>query len=108
MGGDTQNFVQQSSIEEFDKIMSINARGTLLCVRAVSAAMAKQELLPSVTGRHGTRSVGRGSIVNLGSASSYVASPGTNPYTMSKHAIIGLTKAAGKPLFPKKRFYIHS
>ena len=67
----------------------------MLCVRAVSKAMSTQEPL-TYEGRRGSRSLGRGSIVNMGSASSYVGAPGTMSYTTSKHAIIGLTKTAGK------------
>ncbi len=65
------------------------------CVRAVSKAMSAQEPL-SYEGRHGSRSLGRGSIINLGSAASYMASEGMLSYTTSKHAVIGITKSAGK------------
>jgi NAD(P)-dependent dehydrogenase (short-subunit alcohol dehydrogenase family) len=75
--------------------MAINVKGTLLCVRAVTKAMIKQEPL-SIKGRNGLRSLGRGSIVNLGSANSYVALAGKAPYTISKHAVMGITKTAGK------------
>ena len=68
----------------------------MLCVRAVSKAMSVQE--PIVyEGRHGRRSLGRGSIINLGSAASYMASEGMLSYVASKHAVIGITKSAGKP-----------
>lgn len=67
----------------------------MLCVRAVSKAMSVQEPLTH-EGRNGPRSLGRGSIINLGSAYSYAASPGMLPYTVSKHAVIGITKAAGE------------
>ena len=54
------------------------------------------------TGRHGIeRSIGRGSIVNLGSALSYAAGHGMMTYTVSKHAVIGMTKIADKWLVPK-------
>jgi NAD(P)-dependent dehydrogenase (short-subunit alcohol dehydrogenase family) len=76
-------------------INNINAKGTMHCVRAVSKAMSAQEPL-SYEGRHGSRSLGRGSIINLGSAASYMASEGMLSYTTSKHAVIGITKSAGK------------
>lgn len=79
----------------FSRILDTNVRGTMLCVRAVSKAMAAQEPLSYESRRSGTRSLGRGSIVNLGSVNSYVAAPGMMPYTASKHAIIGITKTAG-------------
>lgn len=67
----------------------------MLFLRAISKAMITQEPLET-TGRHGTRSLGRGSIVNLASGFSYVASAGIMPYVTAKHAVMGLTKAAGK------------
>ena len=79
----------------FSRTLDINVRGTMLCVRAVSRAMAAQEPLSYESRRFGTRSLGRGSIVNLGSVNSHVAAPGMMSYTTSKHAIIGITKSAG-------------
>ena len=67
----------------------------MLCTRAVSEAMSKQEPLTFKT-RSGMRDLGRGSIVNLGSANSYIGVPGKMPYTAAKHAIIGITKTAGR------------
>ncbi|KAK9773202.1 hypothetical protein SCAR479_10119 [Seiridium cardinale] len=85
-------------IDVFSKTLEVNIKGTMLCVRAVTKVMADQESL-TYTGRHGTRSLGRGSIVNLGSVNSYVVAPGMMPYTTSKHAIIGLTKSAAIDCF---------
>jgi NAD(P)-dependent dehydrogenase (short-subunit alcohol dehydrogenase family) len=79
----------------FRKTIETNIMGTMLCVRAVTQVMMGQEPL-SYTGRHGIRSLGRGSIINIGSVNSYVAAPGMLSYTTSKHAIIGITKSAGK------------
>jgi NAD(P)-dependent dehydrogenase (short-subunit alcohol dehydrogenase family) len=71
-------------------------KGTMLVVRAVSKTMAEQEPRTHHSARHGTtRSLGRGSIVTLSSANGFVPAPGTLPYTASKHAVIGITKAAG-------------
>lgn len=67
----------------------------MLCVRAVTKAMSSQEPRTH-KGRHGEeRSLGRGCIVNLGSAMSYVAGPGMMAYAASKHALMGITKVAG-------------
>ena len=84
-----------SSLDGFDKVMSVNAKGVFLCTRAVSKAMLSQSSR-SVTTRHGTRDIGKGSIVNLGSANSYAALPGKVAYVTSKHAMMGITKTAGK------------
>ena len=48
------------------------------------------------TGRNGPYEVGRGSIVNLGSCNSLAATKDIVQYTTSKHAVLGLTRNAGK------------
>lgn len=61
------------------------------------AAMASQEpLVFPGTRRHGPRSLGRGSIVLLGSTNSLIGAPGVISYGTSKHAVIGIMKSAGK------------
>ncbi|KAL8846844.1 MAG: hypothetical protein Q9221_008102 [Calogaya cf. arnoldii] len=82
-----------STIEDFDSVMNINAKGVLTCTRAVSKAMLAQDSR-SVKTRSGTKDVGKGSIVNLGSANSYAAIPGKVAYVASKHAMMGITKTA--------------
>lgn len=67
----------------------------MLCVRAVSRVMAMQDPI-TVNGRNGPRNIGRGSIINLASALSYLAVPGALTYCASKHAVLGITKSAGK------------
>ncbi|CRG89952.1 hypothetical protein PISL3812_06992 [Talaromyces islandicus] len=81
-------------IENYDRIMTINAKGMMLCVRAELQAMQKQSP-KTFTSRNGTRDIGRGAIVNLASANSFAGLPGKGSYTISKHAIMGLTKMAG-------------
>lgn len=84
-----------TDIENYDRIMNINARGNLICVKAQIAAMLKQE--PKTwTSRNGARDIGRGSIVNIASANSYVGLPGKGSYTISKHAFMAITKMACK------------
>lgn len=81
-------------IDNFDKTLAVNTRGTMLCLRAVTKAMMAQEPR-KIKGRHGEeRSLGRGSIVNLGSGLSYAAGPGMMAYAASKHAMMGITKVA--------------
>ena len=82
------------NVSVFDRAIEINLKGTMLCVRAVSKAMSTQDSLTH-EGRHGLRSLRRGSIVNLGSISSLAAGAGMMAYTASKHAVIGITKTAG-------------
>ncbi|XXG95637.1 hypothetical protein Hte_001905 [Hypoxylon texense] len=85
--------IAETDIDNFDRIMNINARGNLVCVRAQIAAMRKQE--PKTwTSRNGTRDIGRGVIINLASANSFVGLPGKGSYTISKHGFMGITKMA--------------
>jgi NAD(P)-dependent dehydrogenase (short-subunit alcohol dehydrogenase family) len=65
--------------ELFDDVMAVNARGVFLGLRYVLPVMLD---------------AGRGSIVNTASIMSFVAHERRGPYSASKHAILGLTKAA--------------
>jgi len=67
------------SEENWDKVMSVNLKGTWLCMKAEINHMLKQ---------------GGGSIVNISSVLGLVALPGYPAYAASKHGIVGLTKAA--------------
>ena len=99
MGNISGAITPNLKLDVFTQTVDVNIKGAVYFVRAVSAAMATQEELTHVSsGRHGntTRSLGRGSIVLLGSVSSYIAAPGMLNYTTSKHAIIGVTKSDGK------------
>ncbi|MBL8379822.1 MAG: SDR family oxidoreductase [Burkholderiales bacterium] len=69
---------EEQSIENFDRVVGINVRGTWLCLREEIRRMKAQ---------------GGGAIVNLASAVAHVASP-SPIYTLSKHAILGLTRSA--------------
>ncbi|KAM3158724.1 Short-chain dehydrogenase RED2 [Botrytis cinerea] len=81
-------------IANFDETLSVNTRGTMLITRAVTKAMSTQEPL-TTEGRHGDeRSLGRGSIVHIASAFSYIAAPGMMAYVASKHAMMGMVKVA--------------
>ncbi|MCS0636046.1 glucose 1-dehydrogenase [Streptomyces sp. LP05-1] len=65
--------------EVYDSVMDTNVRGLFHCLRAEIAAML----------RHGG-----GTIVNNSSVGGLVAIPAAAPYVASKHAVIGLTRAA--------------
>lgn len=83
-------------IENFDSVLKVNTKGVMLCIRAVSKVMMTQDVLTH-KGRHGEeRILGRGSIVNVGSGASYIGSPNMMAYVASKHAVLGITKAACK------------
>src|SRR5262249_5725144 len=63
----------------FDGVMAVNVRGIFLGLRHVLPVMLE---------------AGRGSVVNTASMMSFVAHARRGPYAASKHAILGLTKAA--------------
>ncbi|CAG8958367.1 hypothetical protein HYFRA_00011044 [Hymenoscyphus fraxineus] len=85
---------QDVDIKNFDGMFEVNTKGVMLCVRAVCKAMMAQD--PRIhKGRHGKeRTLGRGCIVNLASAASYLAAPHMMAYVASKHAVLGITKVA--------------
>lgn len=67
------------SEEEWDRVMSINLKGTWLCMK---------NQLPHIMKN-------RGAVVNMASIYGLVATPmGLPAYVASKHGIVGLTKAA--------------
>ncbi|KAI1119035.1 hypothetical protein F5Y14DRAFT_460380 [Nemania sp. NC0429] len=79
------------SLDEFQRFLNINTTGMFLLTREVSIAMRAQEPR-AVSDASPNRGTTRGSIVNLGSGSSMIATPGVLPYTTSKHAALGLCK----------------
>jgi NAD(P)-dependent dehydrogenase (short-subunit alcohol dehydrogenase family) len=87
--------IKDVDLADFNRVMDINTTGQLRVCQAVSRQMATQEPR-SITTRHGTRSLGRGSIVNVASGFAYGVVPGRIAYITSKHALLGVTKAAGE------------
>lgn len=68
------------SLADWESTLAVNVTGALLCARAAMRIMAAQE--PS-----------GGRIINNGSISAHVPRPLSVAYTVSKHAITGLTKS---------------
>ena len=66
-------------VEQWLKVSATNITGMFLSARAAFALMRRQ--LPR-----------GGRIINNGSISAHVPRPGSAPYTMSKHAVTGLTR----------------
>jgi NAD(P)-dependent dehydrogenase (short-subunit alcohol dehydrogenase family) len=87
--------VTETSEVDYDRVMDINAKGAFLVSRAVAKVMKEQEPKTVTLPRHGTRNLGRGSIVNVGSAASHGVVPAKLPYCASKHALLGITRACG-------------
>ena len=68
--------------ESYDRVMGINAKGTMFLTQLVANQMLKQEVI----GRK------RGTIVNVGSCSAEVSSISRGEYCISKSAIAMITK----------------
>ena len=71
--------IDEIPVPEWRQVCDINITGMFLAARAAFALMRRQE--PQ-----------GGRIVNNGSISAHVPRPGSAPYTMSKHAVTGLTR----------------
>lgn len=71
--------LHEQSVDDFDKLMSINVRGLFLCMKYEIQQMLHQ---------------GSGVIVNNSSIGGLIAFPGLSPYHASKHAVMGLTRSA--------------
>lgn len=71
--------VHEIALSEWDRILDINLRGTFVCMKHELAQMVRQ---------------GSGVIINTSSGAGVRGVAGGASYTASKHAIIGLTKAA--------------
>ena len=69
------------SVEDWDRVMAVNLRGTFLCCKAVIVPMLEQK---------------RGRIVNIASMAGKEGNPMMNAYSTSKAAIIGFTKSLAK------------
>jgi NAD(P)-dependent dehydrogenase (short-subunit alcohol dehydrogenase family) len=72
--------VAEVALSDWSSIISVNVTGAFLCAREAFRRMAAQ-------------SPRGGRIINNGSLSAHVPRPRSAPYTVSKHAITGLTRA---------------
>ncbi len=64
---------------DWDAVMAVNAKGVFFCLRAALKIM---------------KEMGGGSIVNVASVAGISSAPGMGAYAASKHAVVGMTKAA--------------
>ncbi len=72
--------LEDLTLEQWRKVIDVNLTGVFLCTQAAFRLMREQ------TPRGGR-------IINNGSISAHTPRPNSAPYTASKHAITGLTKA---------------
>ncbi|MVP00247.1 SDR family NAD(P)-dependent oxidoreductase [Paenibacillus lutrae] len=79
--GVIQKFAKLADVpeEEFDRTMNVNVKGVFLGLKYVLQVMEKQ---------------GSGSIINTASTAGIRSEHSASAYSASKHAVIGLTKAA--------------
>ncbi|MBN2324599.1 MAG: SDR family oxidoreductase [Spirochaetes bacterium] len=66
------------SIEDFDRLLAINLRGTYLCCQRAMRMMIPQK---------------KGHIINMSSVAGFKGYENQSAYTASKHGVMGLTKS---------------
>jgi NAD(P)-dependent dehydrogenase (short-subunit alcohol dehydrogenase family) len=72
--------IDEMPLTDWQAVLDVNLSGAVYCARAAFAQMRKQD--PQ-----------GGRIINNGSISAHSPRPGSTPYTVTKHAITGLTKS---------------
>lgn len=75
--------IEETSEEDWDRVMDVNLKGIFLCVRAQVRHMKPR---------------GKGSIVNTASNVAFAGSPGGTPYVATKHGIVGITRSVALEL----------
>ncbi len=78
--GSRPRTIDETPLEDWHAVLDVNLTGAVLCARAAFAQMRAQ-------------SPQGGRIINNGSISAHSPRPGSMPYTVTKHAITGLTKS---------------
>ena len=81
----TRGPFDQISVEEWDRLMAVNVRGTFLCARAVTPQMKQQ---------------GEGSIINISSGTVHFGAALAAHYVASKAGVIGFTRVLARELGP--------
>lgn len=77
--GSPPKTIDEMSMDDWNGVLDANLVGAVYCARAVFGQMRQQE--PQ-----------GGRIINNGSVSAHAPRPGSTPYTVTKHAMTGLTK----------------
>jgi NAD(P)-dependent dehydrogenase (short-subunit alcohol dehydrogenase family) len=77
-GIQVEKTIEQTTEEEFDRVIGVNLKGPFLCAKAALAPMRRQ---------------GGGAIVNIGSYDGFAADPGLAVYCASKGGVHALTRA---------------
>ena len=77
--------IMDTSVEAFDRTMSILSRAVFLGIKHAARAMREQK---------------SGAIVSLASTAGVMGGLGPHVYTMAKHGVVGITKSAAAELAP--------
>lgn len=77
--------IQESDLQDWDRILEVNLRGPFLCAKLASSLMPPGS-----------------AVVNIGSTRAFMSEPGTEPYTASKGGIVALTHALAISLGPNR------
>ncbi|HEY1703838.1 MAG TPA: SDR family oxidoreductase [Trebonia sp.] len=76
---DHPGYLHELGVDAWDNVMSVDLRGTFLCMRAELKVMYE---------------AGHGAIVNMASNAGVKNAPSMAAYTTAKHGVVGLTKNA--------------
>ena len=87
--------IEEADQGEMNRFWQVNVMGTFNCIQAMTKSMKEQAAI-RISSRGRERECGRGVILNLASCNSYWATPNIVQYTTAKHAVLGMTKNAGK------------
>lgn len=85
-GINRDNLLIRMKEEDFDRVISVNLKGTFNCIKHASKIMLKQRY---------------GRIVSISSIVGIIGNAGQSNYAASKAGIIGLTKSVAKELAPR-------
>lgn len=82
-GNTARGSLEEASVEFWDHMLAINTRAPFLCLQEAVRHM---------------KSTGGGSIVNIGSVNAYIGAPNLGPYSVSKGALMTMTRNAAAAL----------
>ncbi len=77
----TESLIERMPIEDWDRVVNTNLRGTFLCIRALLGQMLER---------------GEGRIINIASQLGQIGGTSLGHYAASKAGIIGLTKSLAR------------
>jgi len=81
--GSTFCAIEDTTEEDWDRVIAINLKGVFLCVRAQVRHMRPRN---------------QGSIINTASNVAFVGAPGATGYVATKHGIVGITRSVALEL----------